>query len=222
MADLDEHASRIAKLVEHFESSPDSETRSKVFELLENIDHLHRTCVWKLFELLSELGGKGLIDRMTSDPAVKTLFVLYDLIPSEPLRPVESTAPVSAPNMGGFVPLQNVAGLPPSWKVAFSNSDLPPGSLRAVEIEGSPVLLCSLEERVYAYRNGCAGSILPLHVGTLVEGEIHCPWHGCRYDARTGKQVGGSGLDLEAFQVTVRDGMVHVATNVTAEQRRTS
>ena len=42
-----------------------------------------------MFELLTELGGKGLVDRLATDPAVKTLFVLYDLIPSDPLQPVE-------------------------------------------------------------------------------------------------------------------------------------
>jgi nitrite reductase/ring-hydroxylating ferredoxin subunit len=214
VAELDEHARRIAGLVEAFERLPESEVREKVFELLENIDHLHRTCVWRLFELMTELGGKGLIDRLSSDPAVKTLFVLYDLIPSEPLQPLAGSAAVAAPHSAGFVPLRDIrVGPKPSWRVAFSRDDLPPGTLRAVEIDGVPVLLCSLEDEVFAYRNSCAGSVLPLHLGTLVEGEIHCPWHGCRYDARSGKQIGGTGLDLEAFPVSVEDGMIHVAAS---------
>jgi nitrite reductase (NADH) small subunit/3-phenylpropionate/trans-cinnamate dioxygenase ferredoxin subunit len=169
--------------------------------------------VWRLFELVTELGGKGLIDRVAADPAVKTLFVLYDLIPSEPLRPVVSSGVVKAPHTGGFIPVESLRlrGRPPNWKVAFAQSDLPHGSLQAVEIDGIPVLLCSVEEGVFAYRNSCGGSILPLHLGTLAGGEIHCPWHGCRYDVRTGKRLDGAGADLEPFQVALQEGMIHVA-----------
>ena len=80
------HAGRIAEIIVELESLPDSEAKTKALELVEHVDHLHRTCVWRLFEILSELGGKGLIDRIVSEPSVKTLFVLYDLIPSQPLR----------------------------------------------------------------------------------------------------------------------------------------
>jgi nitrite reductase/ring-hydroxylating ferredoxin subunit len=213
MADLERHAARIAELMQQLEAGADPQTRESVFGLLEHIDHLHRTCVWRLFELITELGGKGLIDRVAADPAVKTLFVLYDLIPTEPLRPVVSTGPVTEPYTGGFIPVESLRlrGRPPDWKVAFAQSDLPTGSLQAIEIDGTPVLLCSAEEGVFAYRNSCGGGILPLHLGTLVRGEIHCPWHGCRYDVRTGKRLDGAGLDLEPFPVALRDGMIHVA-----------
>jgi nitrite reductase/ring-hydroxylating ferredoxin subunit len=212
VADLEQHAAHIAELMRQFESGDDAVARAKVFELLESVDHLHRTCVWRLFELVTELGGKGLIDRVAADPAVKTLFVLYDLIPSEPLQPVAGSVPVTAPHEAGFIPAESlrIRGRP-DWRVAFARDDLPPGSLRAVEIDGVPVLLCGAEDEVYAYRNGCGGGPLPLHLGTQAGGEIHCPWHGCRYDMRTGKRIDGTGLDLEPFRVAVRDGVVHVA-----------
>jgi nitrite reductase/ring-hydroxylating ferredoxin subunit len=216
MADLQQHAARIADLVRQIEEGSDRPTREWVFELLEHIDHLHRTCVWRLFELVAELGGKGLVDRVAADPAVKTLFVLYDLIPSEPLRPVSSTGPVTEPFTGGFIPAESLRlrGQPPDWKVAFAQADLPPGSLRAVEIDGTPVLLCSVAEGVFAYRNSCGGGILPLHLGALDRGEIRCPWHGCRYDVQTGKRLDGAGPDLEPLPVAVRDGLIHVAARL--------
>jgi nitrite reductase/ring-hydroxylating ferredoxin subunit len=211
MADLEAHAARIAELVGLFESDRETEARAKVFELLEHLDHLHRTCVWRLFELITELGGKGLVDRVAADPAVKTLFVLYDLIPSEPLRPVGGTAAVTAPHTGGFIPLESLQRTRPAWRVAFAGADLPPGTLRAVEIEGLPVLLFRHDDVVFAYRNACGGSVLPLHLGTLADGTIHCPWHGCRYDARTGKRIDGSGHDLEPLPVSVSEDTIQVA-----------
>jgi len=213
MPDLEQHAARIAELMQEIESAAGPPARETVFELLEHVDHLHRTCVWRLFELVTELGGKGLVDRVAADPAVKTLFVLYDLIPSEPLRPVGSTGPVTEPFTGGFIPVESLRlrARPPDWKVAFAQSDLPAGSLRAVEVDGTPVLLCSAAEGVFAYRNSCGGGALPLHLGTLDRGEVRCPWHGCRYDVRTGKRLDGAGPDLKPLQVSVRDGMIHVA-----------
>ncbi len=216
--DLEHHARRVAELVTELEALPESSAKSKALELVENIDHLHRSCVWGLFEVLSELGGKGLIERMVSDPAVRMLFILYDLIPSEPLTPVESTSTVASPYSSGFIPLDAIGGVErkPAWNVAFAREDLPPGVLRAIQIEQSPVLIAATDDAVYAYRNTCPGSILPLHLGTLVDGEIHCPWHGCRYDVQTGIKAGAPDTRLEAFQVSLDGDRIRVATNVTS------
>ena len=221
MSDIDQHAARIASIVEAVESSPDETSRLQMFELLEHIDHLHRTCVWRLFELMTELGGKGFVERIAADPAVKTLFVLYDLVPTDPLRPVQSDVTVTPPNASGFIPLRNVGGRAPAWKFAFSRNDLPRGVLKAVEIDGVPVLLCAIddEDRIVAYRNACPGGALPLHLGSLSRGELHCPWHGCRFEIASGRQIGGSGLDLEPFGASVRDGVVHVAMNHSPEKK---
>lgn len=209
---LDAHAGRIAEILVELESLPDSEAKTKTLELVGHVDHLHRTCVWRLFEMLSELGGKGLIDRIVSEPSVKTLFVLYDLIPSVPLIPLESTAQVSAPHDAGFVPLSAIEGLhvERAWRVVFSRKDLPVGSLRAVEVDGIPLLLAATADGVFAHRNSCSGSILPLHLGTLVDGEIHCPWHGCRYDVRTGTKKGSEEGGLESFRVELEGDKIRI------------
>ena len=79
--EVEQDAARIAQLVKVFEESKDYQSQEKIFELLERIDRLHRTCVWRIYELTTELGGKGLVDRLARDPIIKTLFVLYDLFP---------------------------------------------------------------------------------------------------------------------------------------------
>ncbi len=86
-AEVEEDAARIAELVKHFEQSKDWETQEKVFELLERIDHIHRACIWRIYELTTELGGKGLVDRLQMDPLIKTLFILYDLLPPDSPHP---------------------------------------------------------------------------------------------------------------------------------------
>ena len=86
-AHVQEDAARIAELVKHFEESKDWETQEKVFELLERIDHMHRACIWRIYELTTELGGKGLVERLQLDPMIKTLFILYDLLPPDSGHP---------------------------------------------------------------------------------------------------------------------------------------
>ena len=220
MNDIDADAARFASIVEAVQSPSDETSRLQMFELLEHIDHLHRTCVSRLFELITELGGKGFVERIAEDPAVKTLFVLYDLVPNDPLRLVQSDVAMTPPNASGFIPLRKVGGRAPAWKFAFSRNDLPRGVLKAVEIDGVPVLLCALddEDGIVAYRNACPGSALPLHLGSLSRGELHCPWHGCRFEIASGRRIGGSGLDLEPFNASVREGVVHVAMNQSPEQ----
>src|SRR5919204_4815803 len=115
MSDIQNHASQVLELIREFERLENEPLREKIFELLEHIDHLHRSCVWRVFELATELGGKGLVDRMTQDVAVKTLFMLYDLVPIDPLTPVDATIRVTKPGNANFIPLKNVGGRKPSW-----------------------------------------------------------------------------------------------------------
>jgi nitrite reductase/ring-hydroxylating ferredoxin subunit len=218
MADIEEHAERILQLVHEFETLENEAVRNRVFELLEHIDHLHRSCIWKVFELATQLGGKGLIDRMTQDTAVKTLFMLYDLIPVDPLAPVEAELRRPQTASGGFIPLRNILGRKPAWRVGFLRADLVPGTLRAVEIDRTPTLICAIDDEVFAFRNACGRSILPLHLGRLEGSVIVCPWHGCRYDARSGRRLDRSGANLEPLLVSIRDDKVFIATNVAAQQ----
>jgi nitrite reductase/ring-hydroxylating ferredoxin subunit len=214
MLDLEEHARRIMEAVAEFERLEDAPLRDRVFALLEDIDHLHRSCVWRLFELLTDLGGKGLVDRLVQDPHVKTLFVLYDLISADPLSPVEAHVMPPAAAGSGFIPLVSIGGRQPAWRVGFARQDLPPGTMKPIQVDGMPIVICAIDDEVFAYRNGCGRGNLPLHLGLLASGEIACPWHGCRFEGRTGKRLAGVGPDLQMFRVSIREDTVYVATNV--------
>jgi len=99
----------------------------------------------------------------------------------------------------------------PRWVTVGRVDDLAPGELRAVWPEGASLLLARLGDEFYAYRNGCPpGSPLTLHTGRLEGTTLICPWHGCRYDIRTGKRLDGEGK-LEVLPVAVRDGEVRIA-----------
>lgn len=103
----------------------------------------------------------------------------------------------------------------PRWVSVGSLEDMERGDLKAIRPEGTPLLLARPDDgEVYAYRDGCPpGSALTLHLGRLEGSMLVCPWHGCRYDARTGI-LHGEGEKLTAFPVAVEDGEIKVAIEV--------
>jgi Fe-S cluster biogenesis protein NfuA/nitrite reductase/ring-hydroxylating ferredoxin subunit len=99
----------------------------------------------------------------------------------------------------------------------FADVDAPaPGEVRAVTLDGVPVLLVNARGEVFAFRNGCVVDGLPLEGARLTDdGVLVCPWHNCAYDARTGKRADDpSQGGLAVIPVAVRDGAVQVAVNV--------
>lgn len=99
----------------------------------------------------------------------------------------------------------------PRWASAGRLEDLEPGALRALRFEDVAVLLTLLGGEVYAFRDGCPpGSALTLQLGRVEGTTLVCPWHGCRYDLRTGRRGDDEGR-LPVLPVAVRDGGVKVA-----------
>jgi len=99
----------------------------------------------------------------------------------------------------------------PRWVTTGQLADLMPGELRAVWPEGDSLLLTRLGDEVYAFRDGCPpGSPLTLHTGRLDGTTLICPWHGCRYDIRTGKRLDAEGK-LEVLPVAVHNGEIKIA-----------
>jgi nitrite reductase/ring-hydroxylating ferredoxin subunit/Fe-S cluster biogenesis protein NfuA len=134
-------------------------------------------------------------------------------------RSIEMREPVEAPRTGSFIPLQQVGPLVrtikrPVFTPVAPVESLQPGTLKGVEAQGIRILLCNLEGEIYAYRNACPGSVLPLDLGELKGHTLHCPWHNCLYDIRTGKRLDGGTGRLQVIPATIRDGMIQLALDV--------
>ena len=59
--------------------------------------------------------------------------------------------------------------------------------MKAIEVAGENICLVNVEGKYYAIGNVCTHEGGPLAEGTLEGYEVECPWHGSKFDIRTGK-----------------------------------
>lgn len=87
---------------------------------------------------------------------------------------------------------------------------LPSDTIVTDFVAGRQLALWRCGDTVVGVRDVCPGSPLPLSAARLADGELECPWHGCRFDARSGQRLHGPGEGLDLLTVAVRDGLVEV------------
>src|SRR5207245_9136646 len=68
--------------------------------------------------------------------------------------------------------------------------DVPEGGSRCVDLQGRRYALFKVRGTVYCLDNTCTHLGGPLCEGTLREFVVQCPWHGSRFDIRSGQVVG--------------------------------
>jgi glycine betaine catabolism B len=71
-------------------------------------------------------------------------------------------------------------------KVA-DTKDIPSSQMKAVEVDGEEIFVVSVKGKYYAIGNVCTHEGGPLADGTLEGYEVECPWHGSKFDVRTGE-----------------------------------
>jgi len=76
----DDLLDEIADIIDSLESYPDPVVREHVSALLGGIDAVHRTALTHLFSAIVGMGGEQFMDRLTADPAIRLLFMSYDLL----------------------------------------------------------------------------------------------------------------------------------------------
>lgn len=84
-----------------------------------------------------------------------------------------------------------------------------PGALQRAEHDGQGVLVCLVENSVYAVHDTCTHEDISLSLGVLCEHRLRCPLHGSEFDIRTGLVLDEpADENLTTFPVFVEDGWV--------------
>jgi glycine betaine catabolism B len=71
-------------------------------------------------------------------------------------------------------------------KVA-ETKDIKPSQMKAVEVDGESICLANIDGKYYGIGNICTHVGGPLDQGTVEGYEVECPWHGSKFDVRTGE-----------------------------------
>ena len=104
-----------------------------------------------------------------------------------------------------------------NYGMAFVNvasaADLKPNKMKAVNVNGQPILLVNLEGTYYAIGNKCTHMQCTLTNGELKGEIVQCPCHGSSFNVKTGKVVGGPAAVAEPkYEVKVENGQIMIST----------
>jgi 3-phenylpropionate/trans-cinnamate dioxygenase ferredoxin subunit len=97
-------------------------------------------------------------------------------------------------------------------KVAETN-EVPPGTAKAVDLEGRPVALFNIDGTYYAIDDTCTHRGGPLSEGTVEGTTVTCPLHGATYDITTGNVLGPPAPEgVVSYRVQVDGNDIKVET----------
>lgn len=95
---------------------------------------------------------------------------------------------------------------------ALRVADVPPGTKKAVDVEGVSVLVCNTNDRIYAVSNICSHAHEKLECGRMSRGWIGCPVHGARFDLATGRAMNPPAKEpIATFEVRLADDWIEIA-----------
>jgi 3-phenylpropionate/trans-cinnamate dioxygenase ferredoxin subunit len=66
---------------------------------------------------------------------------------------------------------------------------LAPGRMTTCQLGDTKVLLCNVGGVFYAVEDRCSHAAVPLSRGSLDGFEVECPFHGARFDVRSGRAL---------------------------------
>lgn len=201
----------VDRMITDMEALPLPEVKDKVFELLAGIDSIHREGLWRLVRLFKQ----GVLEQVVTDPAIHTLMELYDLLPEQAQNDTGQTPDkprLNFPNIPiKVLPMEKQqapnTSLYPHWVPALNDKEkLAPGSVRVIEVDERPIILCRVENEFFALSNACAQDGNSLDRGQLSSYTLSCPNHpGCHYDIRLGTRIAGAG-EIQCYPVKVSEG----------------
>lgn len=90
--------------------------------------------------------------------------------------------------------------------------DVPPGTAKAVDVDGESILLCHSNSRLFAVANRCSHADEQLACGRVRAGWIACPVHGARFDLETGRAMNPPAkAPIRVYELRIVDDRIEIA-----------
>ena len=101
----------------------------------------------------------------------------------------------------------------PNFVKVASTSDLKPGENKVVNVDDTEVALFNVNGEFFAISNTCLHKGGPLGEGFLEDDVVTCPWHGWRFNVKTGVSPVVPTAKVTTYQVKVEGNDVMVSVN---------
>jgi nitrite reductase/ring-hydroxylating ferredoxin subunit len=173
----DQLLSKTDHLVSELEKIKEEKTRKKVFELLDSVDQIHRESLTRLVRLFKD----GVLEQVITDPPIRTLMDLYDLLPSSVSCSSSDATSVSVKSgkIARWIPSKHKID---KLKESIVYSD---------QVEDAFIFLCLVGKNYFAFSTDCLLNKKPMFGASIKGFSLVCPHHkGCLYDIRNGARLG--------------------------------
>ena len=118
----------------------------------------------------------------------------------------------SGVNVGGKNPMEPPRDVTPpeGFEVAMHVDALSDGELTEVIMGGTAIAICRLGDEYHAMSNVCPHAGGPIGDGSLEGDKVTCPYHGWRFDVKTGASSVNPDVKLPIFDVAIEGNAVCV------------
>ncbi|MGZ9189035.1 MAG: Rieske (2Fe-2S) protein [Nitrospira sp.] len=103
----------------------------------------------------------------------------------------------------------------PLYVTVAQVDEIPPGTCRTVQVKGIFLALCNVNGMFLAVDNTCPHAGGPLGEGALDGEVLECPWHGWRFNVRTGERPENPEISVACVEVRVQGANVQVKMPLT-------
>lgn len=95
-------------------------------------------------------------------------------------------------------------------KVAELN-EIDEGELLPLEVDGELICLANVDGEICAFTDNCTHISGPLNEGELKGDVLTCPWHGARFNVRSGKVLRGPARqDILIYPVQIEGNAIMI------------
>ena len=100
------------------------------------------------------------------------------------------------------------------WVKVATTDEVPPGEMKIVEVGGEEVVIANVDGDFAAFNNTCTHRGGPLGAGLLMGNVVECPFHGGRFNVRTGEAVSPAkmGTPVKTYTVQVDGKDIEIGT----------
>lgn len=203
-AEYEELASDTEQLIAKLDDLPYPKIKEDIHQLLQNFDVMHREALTRLFKEII-INHPELRTKMDSDKTVSLLFSLYDLFQSNIQNEIFQREESTNGNENKY----------PLWMPVGNSNELKENTAYKYASEDENILICKSEGNIYAVKNCCGNTILPLDGAAIEKGYLICPWHGCLYRLADGVMETNPMVRLKKYPVTISDeGEIKIGLNM--------